>query len=184
MGVGITLLVCEMAGEEVLWKEVVGRMAVVVIWKEVVGRMVVVVLWKEVVGRMVVVVIWKEVVGRMVVVVIWREVVGRMVVVSTGCVSVGGEMVGRGGVGEGRRERDENEDIIPCSAKSIKDRYIPSTGMCRSLMRVPLVHLTWLPSVTSPDWTRWNNTVMLSSLQSQRLECRVLGKGEFKEGMI
>ena len=81
-----------------------------------------------------------------------------------------------------RRERDENENISPCSAKSIKDRYIPSTGMSRSLTRVLLVHLTWLPSVTSPDWTSWNNTVMLSSLQSQRLECRVLGKGNLGRG--
>ena len=54
--------------------------------------------------------------------------------------------------------------------------YVPSISISRSRMRVPLVQLSWLPSVTIPEWTSWNNTVMLSS-QFQGLGCRVLCGG-------
>ena len=54
--------------------------------------------------------------------------------------------------------------------------YVPSISISRSRMRVPLVQLSWLPSVTIPEWTSWNSTVMLSS-QFQGLGCRVLCRG-------
>lgn len=46
-------------------------------------------------------------------------------------------------------------------------------------MRVPLVHLSWLPSVMIPEWTSWNNTLMLLS-QFQGLGCRVLCVGGWR----
>ena len=81
---------------------------------------------------------------------------------------------GRGVVKE-RRERTKTSTLAVSTASKTG---IPSTEMSKSLTRVPLAHLTWLLSVTNPDWTSWNNKVMLSSLQSQGLGCRVLGRGE------